>query len=257
MAPERLIRLSLYETRAVIPLATYPAGVFEQPLHIEGNSILSSVFYQAGPGSVKVDYYDTTTGQDVGEIFNLDSHNLVSAPGTDRILVTRVHNKPIAKVTITGGPVTFGLYITVVASFASDLDSALVNDGQTANLLSDKALVAGTYDAVSGQFKFLRSLNGRLLVDSTSSVTTPVIENLSMASNATEYSYPLPAGTRIIDMKTEHARPFKFALTSGGTSVKWVTANYYSNESLDPSTSYTIYVRGVYNNETMQILTWS
>ena len=258
MAQERLLRLSLYETRAVVPLAVYPVGVFEQPLHIEGNSILSSVFFKAGPGSVKIDYYDTTTGESDGEEFALDSHDLASIPGTtDRILVTRVHNKPVLRVTVTGGSVQFGVYITVVASFASDLDSALVRDTQIANLVTDKAMVAGTYDSISGQFKFLRSINGRLLVDADfTNVTTETVEHVVLTLANTEYSYTLPANTKAIMVKSQSGHDFKYAPNVGESGTKFLTLPLYEKSGIEPVTTRIIYFQSKRAGEVMEISSW-
>lgn len=257
MAPERLLRLSLYETRAIIPLDAYSPGVYEQPLHIEGNSILSSVYFKSGPGSVKVDYYDTTTGQDDGEEFALDSHDLISAPTTNRILVTRVHNKPVARITVTGGTATFGIYITVVASFASDLDSALVRDGQLADLVTDKSLVAGTYDALSGQFKFLRSINGRLLVDaSIGNVSTEIIEHVTLTLANTEYSYTLPANTAAFMVKSQSGHDFKYASVAGQSGTKYLTLPVYEKSGIEPIATRTIYFQSKRAGEVMEISSW-
>lgn len=257
MAQERLLRMSLYETRAIVPLTVHPVGVFEQPLHIEGNSILSSVFFKSGPGSVKVDYYDTTTGTEVGEEFSLDSHDLISSPTTDRILVTRVHNKPIVRVTVTGGSAEFGIYITVVASFASDLDSALVRDIQTANLVTDKAMIAASYDAISGQFKFLRSINGRLLVDaSIGNVSTETVANVELTLADTEYSYTLPANTGSYMVKTKSGHDFKYSPVAGQSGITYLTLPVYEKNGVEPITTRIIYFQSNRAGEVMEISSW-
>jgi hypothetical protein len=82
-----------------------------------------------------------------------------------------MHNKPRLEIIVTGAPVELGVYITVVATFASDLDASLKFDGQTAFLLKDKGLVTMCYDEDSGKFNFLRCKDGALAV--TATVETP------------------------------------------------------------------------------------
>lgn len=254
---EKVQRLALYETKAVVPLDTYPVGVTLQPLHVEGNSLLSSVFYKSGSGTVLVEYYDTTTGEGFGEEYELGAHAPVSAFGTNRVLFTRLHNKPVARITVTGGSVEFGVYITVVASFASELDSALIFDGQTADLLRDKGLVAGTYDDITGEFKLLRSTNGRLLVDATfSSVTTETVEHVTLTNANTEYSYTFPANTIAYLIKTQSGHDFKYAPRVGESGTKYLTLPVYEKNGIEPITSRTVYFQSKRAGEIMEISSW-
>lgn len=119
---EKVQRLALFETKAVVPLNTYPVGSFLQPLHVEGNSLLSTVFFKSGAGTVLVEYFETTTGEEFGEELYLDTHLPLSAFGNDKITISKIHNKPIVRVTITGAPVELGVYVSVISSFPVEFD---------------------------------------------------------------------------------------------------------------------------------------
>ena len=134
-------------------------GVTTIPLLTEGNSLLSTVYVKAvGAGaSVEVKYFDTTTGKAFGEKFNLTSHNSISTAGvSNRIVVTKIHNKVNCEITITGGAVEVGVFGTLVAYTATDIDSAFVLDGQSADLLQDKGLPVACYNETSGKFELVR-----------------------------------------------------------------------------------------------------
>jgi hypothetical protein len=160
-------RLTLFESRALIPIQTFTPEVYTKRMLSEGNSLLSSLFIVAmDPGaSVKASYWDTGVGSDAGERYELGGHPLLTsptAPSDDRQLITKLHNKPNLELIVTGGNVTLGVYITVVQSFASDLDSALKRDEQIVDLNRDKGIPIVTYDDAAGQFFFLKSINGNL-----------------------------------------------------------------------------------------------
>lgn len=162
-----LRRLKTFDSVTPLSLETRGPGVYNEPFLIEGNSILSTIFIEScDPGAtLLVSYWDSTTGTEVGEEYHLVDHKLMSAAGNDRLTVTRIHNKPNLRATVTGGNIRFGVYITVVSSFASDLDSALQFDGDLVNILRDKGIPIVTWDKDSGLWHFLTSTNGRLQVD--------------------------------------------------------------------------------------------
>lgn len=167
-----IIRMELFETLTVIPLATYGVGVFERKLFPQGNSLLSTLFVKASAGStVLVEYYEATTGEDDGEDTLLEAHT-TPAPGlADKIIVNKIHNKPRVRVTITGAAATIGVYATVVSSFASDVDSSLFKDNSTANLALDLGSQGVIYDPVLGKHFFTRGSNGVQDVNVTNVVT--------------------------------------------------------------------------------------
>ena len=137
-------------------------GTYVQVGETVGNSILSSVFVEAiDPGAtLKINYYDTTTGAQVGERFELTGHDLITdalAPLTTlRILVTRIHHRIVAEAVVTGGNVKFSLYATVVSSTASDLDQSLIRDGDTWLPTITKALPVACLNELTGEMEFIR-----------------------------------------------------------------------------------------------------
>jgi hypothetical protein len=162
------IRLGLYESKPILPIKTLAAGTYIIPMFTEGNSLLSSVYVRSisGGGSVKVNYYDFGPGNNdlPGERYDLSSHNLITtADTTDRILVTKLHNKPHIEIIVTG-TVEMGIYLTVVASFASDLDTNMKLHEQLADLFKDKGLPAMGYDSSDGKFYFLPMDNGAVKI---------------------------------------------------------------------------------------------
>lgn len=168
-----IIRLGLYDTKPVIPLMTLGAGTHTQRLLCQGNSLLSTLVVESLDvgASITVRYWDYGAGDAIGERYDLAAHTTITAPAIippDRLLVTRVHDKPTIEVEITGGSVRFGVYLTVVASFASELDSALKKDGETADLAQDLGMPMMCYDSANNEFRFIRCDNGVLPVSVTS-----------------------------------------------------------------------------------------
>ncbi len=154
-------RLGMFESKILVSLQSITDDVLIQRCTSEGNSILSTLFVKSmSPGAtLEVLYYDTGVGEEDGEEYFLAEHTTPDALGSDRILVTRMHNKPVLKATVTG-TVEFGVYITVVASFASDIDSTLVSNEQIVDLAVDKALQVSVYDPVAGKFYFTQGTLG-------------------------------------------------------------------------------------------------
>lgn len=160
---EEILRLGLYDSRSIVELGTFGPGVYIQKMFCEGNSILSTAFLQAkdAGASVLVDYYDYGVGGDVGELVAIGSHNVLNVAGTsDRKLMSRMHNKPVIRWTVTGGNVTFGVYVTVVVTQASDIDNALKYDGQTVDFILDKGIPQVIYDSASGLWEFASGTDG-------------------------------------------------------------------------------------------------
>lgn len=204
-----LRKLSPFDTVTPLSLQTRGPGVYDEVFQIEGNSILSTVFVEwADPGAeVVVSWFDTTTGEAVGEVYNLIEHRPLSSFGTDRITVTRIHNKPQLKATVTGGNVRFSVYITVVTSFASDLDAALQFEGDPVSILRDKGMPITAYETTTDQWSFLRTKDGRLQIDVPGilQVSQQVInfrrynETLSLVGGALveHINYTVPVGKKL------------------------------------------------------------
>lgn len=266
---EDVVRLGLYESKTVVPLQVRGPGVYVQKLEIAGNSILSSLFVkQLDLGAtVTVTYQDFGVGGDDGEAVFLDAHVTPTVPGTDRILVTRVHNKPYITITITGGNAQLGIYVSVISSFASDLDSALKAHLQNVNLVDDRALPQAFYDTGTGKWYFglgtlgvqhVQVVGGSIAV---STVDTPTIENLAMPVAGTEYSYSFPAGTSKLWLQARQPLSImRLAWSLNGTNVKWKTlwtGSYHEEKGLDPAGSYTVYLQSSKANTDVELLSWA
>lgn len=99
-----------------MPKGTYPAGTYLIKINTEGNSLLSSLVFLAGSGTVAVHYYQLTVF-DVGqERTDIVAHKTLTAPSTraNQVLVPNIHNRVHCEVIITGGPVTMGITGTLV-----------------------------------------------------------------------------------------------------------------------------------------------
>lgn len=203
---EEIIRISQFESKAVIALETRGAGTYIQKLATAGNSLLSTVFVESLDvgASLLVEYFDFGVGGDAGEAFPLNFHPTLTTPVTSsRRLISNAHDKPFVKCTVTGGNVRFGVYVTVVLSSASDIDNALQLEGETVILANDKGMPIVVYDEVNGVWRFARGEDGiqdvrvvgnvtigepgdPVFIDAVD-VTTPGIEQ-------TLLSYVVPAG---------------------------------------------------------------
>jgi hypothetical protein len=149
-----VLNLDRFDSRPLIPLEARAAGTYTQKLLVDGNAILSSLFIESFTGSptLKINYYDTSTGQEIGERNELKGHDELSAGAviTDRVVVTGFHNKIVVEAVVTGaGSVTFGVYGTT-----ND------NAGALTDLLekSESGLVTEKFDYIS--LTYVASGNG-------------------------------------------------------------------------------------------------
>jgi hypothetical protein len=157
-----VIRMELFQTLAVVPLDVYSAGTFERNLYPQGNALLSTLFVQAISfgATVTVSYHESTVGDSVGEDTVLKAHTTPTAGTSDKIIVPKIHNKPRVRVTVTGGTATLGVYVSVISSVASDLDSSLFRDAAAANLLADIGSQTVIFDDVQNKHYFARGASG-------------------------------------------------------------------------------------------------
>lgn len=198
---DNIVRLALYESKAIVPVQTFAPGTYQIPMQVEGNSLLSTVYVKAvdAGASVKANYWDFGPGNGnlTGERVDLQSHQSIAVGGvTDRLIVTGMHNKPRLELVVTGGSVEVGVYLSVVATFASDLDQNLKLDAQLANLVHDKGLPPVTYDAENGRFYFLRSYRGVLLSQADEGVPFFAEDTIAgvPASQETALTFTVPTG---------------------------------------------------------------
>lgn len=185
MSTKGIVNLDNLQSTEIFPLSdlsgliSRSAGVYTRKMLIEGNAFLSTVFIESIDvgASVEVKYYDFTTGKIVSERFDLTSHSSISSAGSERIVVTRIHNKPICEVTVLNGSARFGVYITAVSYSASDIDNALKFNEQDVSLSLDKALPEALYDPVTNKWYFAQSDKGIQIVkviDSGETAGTPI-----------------------------------------------------------------------------------
>jgi hypothetical protein len=240
---DQTLRLSLYESRSIFVVQDVPPGVYNVPMATEGNSLLSTVWVkQLDVGAaVKVKYWDfgPGDGDTPGQRVDLQEHLLLNAADTtDRIIVTSLHNKPRAEITVTGGNVTFGVYVTVVATFASDLEANLKMDGQTATLLQDKGLPIVGYSAFDNKYYMLPIESGGVKVTGSITVgeltTSKKIKITGGAAN-TESTFTFPAQTKRFTLKARVATKILLADATGdiaaGDYLTIPAGSFYESQS--------------------------
>jgi hypothetical protein len=262
-------RLKEFQTLDLFPLQEMGPGTYLLPLHIEGNSILSSVYVNAldAGASIKVNYFDTSTGSETGERYDLTSHPLITTAATspDRKTIARIHNKPVCEVIIAGGNVTFGVMATVVSSFATDLDTALVANLQDYISSINKGIPTALLDPNDNKFYLTKGDQGAAYVKvvggfsvSVSANTTPAINNVTATLADTEYNYAFAVGTKKFLIRSRSGTSFKFSFTATESSTNYVTCNgIYDIENLDESIAFTIYFQTKKAEEIFEILSWS
>jgi len=158
-----IYRLGLYESMTVIPIASFNPGIYYVRLGTPaGNSLLSTLFVKSASGSVAVEYEDSGPGDGTlpGEIINLGGHTVFNTGAvSERIIITRISNKPRIKVTVLGGAVDFGLHISIVSDFPSE---APFLDGDAVDLNKDKGQPIVLYDETAGTWNFAQGVGGSI-----------------------------------------------------------------------------------------------
>lgn len=201
--------LSDKQSLALMPLIERPAGIYYAKLDLAGNSVLSTLLVESCDvgASVLVQYFDTTTGDEIGEANLLKEHNLLNAGLlTDKILVGNTHDKAFLKATVTGGNVKFSVYATIVSTSATELADAIIEENQSVNFITDKAVAIGGLSENTGVWKFIRIADDGSLV--VRSVT--VFENVEHSETTilhnveqTVFSKTYTNDTRIIKLLCE------------------------------------------------------
>jgi len=216
-------RLATFDSATPFELIERPIGIYEQEFLIEGNSILSTIFVESiDPGaSIEVTYHDHTTGELVGEQYALAAHRVITTPiDSDRLTVTRIHNHPVVRCKVIGGNVKFSIYITVIASFASDLDAALKFNDQIVVLLKDKGMPVMGVDYVTGKYNFLKQLDGILqigLANDNGILNTSIIGGNRAIGTTAIPLFVLPA--KMTDRKLLLVQPKNGTIFIGDSSV--------------------------------------
>lgn len=163
-----LVQIKEFETQELFPLREVSPGTYHIPLQIQGNSLLSSLLVTdvSHGASIEVNYFQTTTGEETEERSPLVSHaaKFAGSSAADTIIVARVHLKPVVEVVISGGNVTFGLMVTMVSAFASDIESSLFKDDYQI-VGTERGIPLMVVDDASGRMKFVRSKDGKLITN--------------------------------------------------------------------------------------------
>ena len=168
-----LLQLREYQTNHLCLVDTRAPETYFRAMLTEGNSLLSSVFIESLDvgASLEVNYWDSSAANPDVERYDLASHGILGTAGTYRRLITKIHNKPNIECIVRNGNVRFGVYVTVVSSFASDTDSSLIYDGQSSQPSNDKGMIVAGLHEDSGTLQFFRISDNGLLVDIGGSVS--------------------------------------------------------------------------------------
>ena len=255
------------ESNNVFPLKYYAPETYELIIQPNGNSLLSSLLVlELDPGaSVTVNYWQTTSGTEAQERTNLVSHETVTTTSTaaNQLLVTRIHNKVFAEVIVAGGNAKFGIYASVVSSFATDLEAALKKDEQPVTP-NDRALPIAILNTTTNAYEIWEGQDGipavRLVGDiqvNLASVTNPVITNFVLPDNLTEVACAIPLGTRQFALKSRSGAPVKIAVVAGETLTNFVTTGSYEMQSLDATASVTLYAKSTRAaGDVLELFSW-
>lgn len=161
-----LAQINEFQTIALFELSSRGPGTYRIPLQVKGNSILSSLLVTAVDvgTTVKINYYQTTSGSSVNERSELLGHKIkaVASEEADTIIVARMHFKPVIEAIVEGGNATFGVMVTMVSAFASDIESSLFLD-QDPFTGKERGIPLITVDDATDTFRMLRSNAGQLL----------------------------------------------------------------------------------------------
>lgn len=245
-------------------------GAYTQVSEIRGNSILSSIYVESiDPGAtLQVNYYDTTTGAAAGERFDLAQHDLITdadVGGTFRILVGRIHRRVVAEAIIIGGNIKFSVYATAVTSTASDIDSALIRDGEDYTDPEDKAMPVAYLDEDTQQLFFVRGENGALKVTGTVTALAggkgvPASRVITLANAATEYSIAFPTNCVAFCLTNENTNVrFQASWQSGESASNFFTikpGQTYREEGL-VANSLTLYIQSNKPSAKITIVEWT
>jgi len=269
MALPTVVSLNEFQSSSYFELETRTSGTYIQLSEIRGNSILSSIYVESiTPGStIKVNYFDTTTGANLGERFDLLSHDLVDDTSTNqtfRILVGRIHRRVVCEVIVVGSA-SFSVYATAITSSASEIDSALIRDGEDYTDPEDQAMPMAYLDETTDQLFFVRGINGAIKVTGTVTALSggksiPKSTRFNLALAATEYEYTFSTNTISFWINNENTNAtIKASWQSGETATNYFSikpGQTYSEEGII-ATTIKIYVQSSKPNIDLSIIEWT
>jgi hypothetical protein len=163
-AAAALVRLGLYDTIALVPVSSFPAGNYLFQSATCSNSLLSTIWVKSldSGAAVASRWYDVGPGSGSfpGEKIYIAAHkNISTADTSDRRLIPGIHNKAFLEVSITGGDAVFGVYVTAVSSFPQE---APFKDGQDALPSSDAGSGLSILDRAQDKWFFLSGPQGAI-----------------------------------------------------------------------------------------------
>lgn len=112
---DQTLRIKKHESGTTFSMALRAPGVYYFGVDSEADVILSSVFVRdTTGGSVLVEYFDYTTGEELEEAFSyVQAHAALSSSlSKDKQYFSTLHNKIVCRATVTGAAVEFGVYVT-------------------------------------------------------------------------------------------------------------------------------------------------
>jgi len=260
-----VIILDEFQSSPYFRLEELGPGIYSQISEIRGNSILSSIFVEScDPGAtLQVNYYDTTTGASSGERYDLAQHDLITdadVGGTFRILVGKIHRRVVAEVIITGGNIKFSVYATAVTSTASDIDSALIRDGEDYTDPEDQAMPVAYLDEATQQLFFVRGKDGAIRVTGTGTKGLPNSRVVTLATAATEYSIVFPANCVSFCVSNENTNcKFQASWQIGESATNFFSikpGQTYREDSLI-ATNLILYIQSNKDNSKLTIVEWT
>lgn len=261
---EKVQYLSLFQTKDILKLENRAPDIYQRELLIEGNSVLSTVYYKSGTGTVNVRYYEVTMDGEGGERLNLlPVHEPLSSQGHDKRIIPSIHNHIFVEAEVTGGDAEFLVYTTVVSSFASNADASLVSDGQAYRPSVDLGSPLACLNRDTGEWSLVSCDGDGLKVTGSLSVTpatTPHHDTVVLVNTATQYTWNVPNDAERITFQNRGIGTVKFSYQAGGIDA----GNYFTlfpgqvyNELGIDTTNATIEFQGSKNSETLEILYWS
>jgi hypothetical protein len=201
----------------ILEETTTGAGVSNEQIGIDADSVLVSLFVTAITGTLTVRVYTQT---DTGQEKLILTMPVQSAP-TPELVINRAGpsmDRLRVEATYTG---VCNYSIRVRGSEAADTDSGAGN-------------------------------NSDLIV------TSPTLQNITMAVAGTEYSVVIPVGAKRFSVYSRQDSVLQATYTSGQSGLNYFTIGYgvwYTEENLAGS-SLTLYIQSTKNNTVLEVLSW-
>ena len=167
----------------LVPKGTLNPGVYFYKVDSDRSSIISTLWKISGSGQVLAEYFDFTTGEPEVEVTPIGVHGDPPIGDTDRIVMSKQHNKPYLKLTVSGGPVELSVYVTGWASSFG----GLVRELQQHILHTDLGIALQGLDRVNNLYKFINlDEDGNLLVNDVTNTGNPFFEDFEGLSDPTD-----------------------------------------------------------------------